>query len=735
MRATGTAGGARQLRLRLSFRASIMAVSLVTILVTSAAVHFPWHFTSRENNAQIVGTLNQTILDGIRREIDELFRSTEVAQQTVLELLEKDIVRIEDRERREQMMFGFLRANRHFSWVSFGRPDGNFYGAQRRDEDNFRLVESIWSADRAEATRTEAYYASDGEGIFATQTKVKTNDYFAPGREWYRLAVDSAGQHVWTDVYVFASSGKPGINSAITFDRDGELVGVVSIAIELDRISTYLRELRIAEGGQAFIVNREGEIIAFSDPAEVTTASGTEYRFLRKLGESWNPVLRIANLAIKGSGIDLNGVSAPVQAIQVGPEDHERYFVTMAPAGRRDWLIGTVIPERDFMTGIERNQERLLYTILAAVVLVVLVAAGVSRWLFIHPITRMIRQSARIRRFDTGSIEPVPSLISELEGLSAAQVSMAQGLESFRRYLPADLLQTLMEQGVAAEVGGERRTMTVLFMDLANFTTLTERMGHRILPMLGDYLGAMSKGLIAHRATIDKFIGDAVMAFWGAPRFNEEHPTDACRAALDCQRRMAELKARWRGMGLPELDVRIGINTGRVVVGNIGSAERLDYTVIGDPVNLASRLEGLNKLYGTGIIIGQSTYELAKYDIVARRLDYVNVKGKDETIAVYELLEMADGPMERPSVDWIRAYEEGLEFYRGGEYERAQHCFRRAIDLRGGDAPAARYVDLCAQKLMRAARPRRPSAGRRSATGATPIPLPSPRETRRGGAD
>lgn len=692
-------------RLKISFRTSLIAVSLLSVLVASAAAHIPWLWISRENIVALVGQLNSTIIEDVNKEIDDLFRSTEAAQSTVLEMLETGIVDIDDRIRRDQMMFAFLRANRHFSWVSFGRPNGDFYGAQRRDEDTFRLVESLWDRDKGEARRLEDYYAGDGEGTFVTQRKEKPSDYFAPKRQWYQRAVDRPGKHIWTDVYVFSSSRKPGLNAAITFDREGVPVGVVSIAIELDRISHYLRGLKFGSDGAAFIVSRAGELIAFTDPAEVTVAgpSTDEAPRLKRLDASWHPKLRMVNAALQSNGVELASLSETRQVIHAGDRT-ERYFVTVAPVRGRAWAVGTIMPERDFLERIDANMHRLALTVLVAVIAVGLLAALVARLLFIRPLAQMIEQTALIERFELKAVHQVPSRIRELDSLSAALVRMAHGLGSFRRYLPADLVGQLMAQGVIAEVGGERRTMSILFMDLENFTTHTERLGHRILPLLGDYLSDMSSALIEHRGTIDKFIGDAVMAFWGAPHFNEEHPADACRAALACLQRMEERRKVWASQGRADLHVRIGINTGRVVVGNIGSDQRIDYTVIGDPVNLASRLEGLNKTYGTRIMIGPSTYELAKYDIVVRRLDYVNVKGKDETVAVYELLGMAEGEGDRSKPEWVATYEQGLELYHADQWLMARERFHQTIALRGEDPPSTRFLKLCEEQLAAARR-------------------------------
>jgi adenylate cyclase len=192
---------------------------------------------------------------------------------------------------------------------------------------------------------------------------------------------------------------------------------------------------------------------------------------------------------------------------------------------------------------------------------------------------------------------------------------MANGLAAFRKYLPADLVKLLASAGVEARPGGSVRPMTVLFVDIAGFTGLSERLGDRIVPLLGTYFDAMSREIQAEAGTIDKFIGDAVMAFWGAPAENPDHALAACRAALACQHAIRTLGLT-DDQGRP-LRVRIGINSGSMLVGNIGSDVRLNYTVIGDAVNVASRLEGANKQYGTDIIIGEETRRLAGDRILA----------------------------------------------------------------------------------------------------------------------
>jgi adenylate cyclase len=238
----------------------------------------------------------------------------------------------------------------------------------------------------------------------------------------------------------------------------------------------------------------------------------------------------------------------------------------------------------------------------------------------------------------------------------------------------------------------------VLFTDIAGFTGLSERLGDEVVSSLTEYLELASASIHDRHGTIDKFIGDAVMAFWGAPVPDERHAVNACAAALDLQRRLEQQRQDAERSGRPALKIRIGINTGRMLVGNIGSRERLSYTVIGDPVNVASRLEAVNKRYGTGILIGEDTRLAVGNAAVVRRLDRVAVYGRMQGLWIFELLEMTEQSASGVP-DWISAYEAGLDAYAGREWQAAISHFERADKARAGDRPSQLLVERCRRLL------------------------------------
>ncbi len=284
-------------------------------------------------------------------------------------------------------------------------------------------------------------------------------------------------------------------------------------------------------------------------------------------------------------------------------------------------------------------------------------SAWLGRRLLAKPLATVAGELDHIERFELDAVKYHPSRLTELDELSGTIARMASGLVAFRKYLPADLVRILVSEGIEARPGGTQKELTVLFADVAGFTGMSERLGEQVVPLLGAYLDIVSNTVQRERGTVDKFIGDAVMAFWGAPNENPDHAAAACRAALKAVRAV-QAAGLADDRGVP-LHVRIGINSGSVLVGNIGSDARLNYTVIGDAVNVASRLESANKRYGSSIIIGEHTRQMAGAAIVVRKLDTVAVYGRMGGTAIYELVGM-DG---EPAPAWIGAYEEGLARY------------------------------------------------------------------------
>jgi adenylate cyclase len=254
-----------------------------------------------------------------------------------------------------------------------------------------------------------------------------------------------------------------------------------------------------------------------------------------------------------------------------------------------------------------------------------------------------------------------------------------------------ELVEILMEH---PELLRQPRKMTgtFLFSDIKSFTSISEKMTPEVLvPFINRYLDRTTRSLKRHRAYLDKYIGDGIMALFGVPVASEDHARNACLAALDNQALLRELNEEFAREGLPRITTRIGINSGEAIAGYVGAEERSDYTVLGDAVNLASRLEGANKEYETSILVSEFTQRRVAAEFVFRELDRIRVVGKRNAVGIYELVAPAGGSVPMPA-GFLEAYAAALALFRGRRWEEAIEAFRRALALRPGDRPSGTYI-------------------------------------------
>ncbi len=271
---------------------------------------------------------------------------------------------------------------------------------------------------------------------------------------------------------------------------------------------------------------------------------------------------------------------------------------------------------------------------------------------------------------------------------------------AFQQYVSHHVVNEILKDPSKLKLGGERRVVTIMFSDIRSFTSISEALSPtELVNLLNSYLTPMTDIVLRHDGTLDKFIGDAIMAFFGAPLELEDHARRACVTAIEMVDKLQELNREWKKNNWPEIKIGIGINTGEVAVGNMGSQSRFDYTVMGDNVNLASRLEGTNKVYGTTIIISEFTYkEIDPEEIFCRELDYVRVKGKKKPVRIFEVIDFTSriDDKTRKARD---LFEEGLELYRRGYFEKALEKFREVLKYRE-DPPARVFMGRC-EELMK----------------------------------
>ncbi len=622
-------------------------------------------------------------------------------------LAKADILRSSDSKEIEKYFRELLIQYPEFVMLNYGQENGDFMMVKRMPDKSFSTK---WIHRDGELARTEWVHENAGwqeHEAYKNVEEPASQAYDPRKRPWY-IDAKKRGNAVWTNAYIFFSDRKPGIACAspIFSPLDNSLIGVVSIDIGIEEISKFIGNLHIGKSGKAFIINRKGELIAYPAKKEQDLVElldekekdGKKEIYLRHILKSSDTALTLSYKTLMGEKVTVSSKCDIFKLEEIRFAVNGSTFMgTYLPFpsdSEWPWIVGVIIPEDDFLAAIRRNNKISFAISLTALITALSVGVILARKIT-KPLAEISEEAVYIRNLDLASREKTVSRISEIMNLSSSMDGMKKGLVSFEKYVPSELVRLLLKSGMEARLGGAKQELTVLFSDIAGFTKISEQFSPEILvSALGEYLDEMSRIIHEQKGTVDKFIGDAIMAFWGAPLPVEHHALHACRGALLCQRRLKDLRKEWAKKGMPVFKTRFGINTGEVIVGNMGCDKRMDYTVIGDHVNLASRLEGTNKVYGTGIIISENTARQAKDEMALRILDYVAVVGKKESIAIYELIcEKSELPPDAGK--FIAMYAEALELYRNRKWKEAGMLLSEAQRIYAVDRPAKVLHERC----------------------------------------
>jgi adenylate cyclase len=678
---------------KLGLRTALAGLVLLTVAVTAILIHLTWFYAARRNVADVVGQLNRQIVGSVQHEVRATLNEAWSVQEAVQSIFFQEAIKPTDEAKREFIFLALLRSHPTVSWIALGFPDGAFFGALKAADDEIDMVEVKRNPETGiRQQRVDTYTPQPGDVLFRGR-EITPSDYEATAQAWYQRAVAEDGPG-WSMLSHLPYRGRAAIVTSTPIVIDLDFAGVLAVVVELERLSQFLAGLKVGKTGTVVLLSRNGQVVASAASAAIERQRQGEMPELDSLARN-HPVLASVAALLAGKGVNLADLQETRQLQTTGPIDGKDYFVTFSPLKFNGWVVATVIPADDFLASIRRTVALLLVALAGLTLLIAAIAVLSANRLVGAPLLRIAGQLKHIEEFRLERVGRVTSPLRELDDLSAALLQMSRGLASFRKYMPTELVRTLVSRGVEARPGGQQQTLTVMFTDLAGYTSISERLGDRVVPLLAQYLEVVSTAVLGRGGTIDKFIGDGVMAFWGAPAPNERHAFDACAAALGCQCLLASQRAAAEHCGGTALRMRIGINTGRMLVGNIGSNERLSYTVIGDPVNVASRLEPLGKLYGVDIIIGEQTRIAAGDAIIVRRLDRVAVYGRSGGLAIYELLGLAED-VKTATPEWVRTYEAGLAAYEDRRWSEAIGFFEATAAMRGSvDRPSEILMERC----------------------------------------
>ncbi len=494
----------------------------------------------------------------------------------------------------------------------------------------------------------------DAEYEILSVDRRQHNGYDPRTRPWFHAAMTSDGT-VQTSPYVYFETNDIGITIAT---RTASGKGVVGGDLTLRTLSQALEIRRASENALAVVFDESTAVLAAANIDHVLNVQRSGDRPLvtqQTLASTGVPAHRaLSRLYASGNREGVHEVEA----------DGEAWVIWISPLSLdhgQKAVMSLLSPADEVFAEVSTRMEISLVIAITGLGIGLLLA-----WVFANAVARPIRnltdEAYQMRTFDLREREPVTSRVLEVQHLSQAVQTLKRSLGDFARYVPAQLVRGLLAGDVKADIGGERCTVTLLFTDITDFAAISERMEPmELMQEVSEYFAEVSVRLIEHGATIDKYIGDAIMAMWNAPVRQENHVELACRAALDVASAIARLNARRTADGLPPFQTRFGLHVGEAVVGNVGSVERMNYTALGQTVNLAARLEGLNKQLGTQILISEAMLEGAPADALVRPVDMVRPKGASQPVRVYELISPAkycgDGQSAEAHLgSWRRCY-------------------------------------------------------------------------------
>jgi adenylate cyclase len=527
-----------------------------------------------------------------------------------------------------------------------------------------------------------------GSGLFGAPLRVSESEEGADPTAHLTFTTPASrrlyGDVVWSDLHWSELEKDPAHRRAVVTvmkaieDARGQFVGVVRAGLLTEQLDEVTR-LRVTDAAddphRIFLTDDEGRLITRLQPGDPVEEQADDS--LRVAAAAVPPEVAAALRLPVLREVDAQRLSASGEATV----DGRKYLVTfVALPETQGWRVGIVAPEDFYLRDLARTRRRLLVVSLA-VIAAILAGGALALRAVRRGLGQVVETTARIQNFDFAPA-PTRSSFADVQAVLMRLELAKTAMRAMGKYVPIDLVRLLYRTGREPVLGGEVVEVTLMFTDIKDFTALSERLSpNELARVLGQYLEVMTAAIHSTRGTIDKYIGDAIMAVWNTPTACPNHAQRACEAALACleaERRLFESPA-WEGR--EPLHTRFGIHRDQVMVGHFGAPDRMSFTALGDGVNLASRLEGLNKQYGTTVLVSEAVRDEARSAFDFRLVDVVAVKGRSRGVRVYELLGRLAAGADRGRE---RAYERALERYWARDFMGALSI----LDTLTADAPS-----------------------------------------------
>ena len=664
-------------------------LALFSLIV--AGIVFYGYQSNLDTMLQSSDELLYQISETITRQIASHLEPANKKGLIIKHLIENRIASFSAIKLNESFFLETLETYPQFQGLYYGDEDGNFFMTYRDISDEGDDIFTTKIVSRLDSNPNITYFHWDlSHELIASE--ITPIDYDPRNRPWYIAAKDS-GKTIWTREYQLFTGSVPGITCAQpVFNDDDSVMGVVGVDFRLTEIDSFLKSLKIGESGIAFICDTSGNILAH--PVEHGSHT-PDYRRL-KHSRPRAPEEQIFKTGPVREAIEDFKTNGRYKFVFMDKSD--RYIASFRPLSEkldRDWVLGIVVPEDDFIGPISRIHETTLLFSLWLLVIAGFLTSTLAREIA-NPIHKAIVEANRIQNLDFEGEVDLQSPISEIQHMGDTMNSMKKALSAFKKYVPVEIVKELVHSKSDAKLQAQAKKITVLFTDIRNFSSITEEADpNQLVEQLSEYFDCIARIIHKHNGTIDKYIGDSVMAFWGAPAENDKQAREACLAAIEIEEHIKILNEKWKKESREAFETRIGINTGVALIGNFGYTERFNYTAVGDNVNLASRLEGLNKVYGSEILVSESTEKEAGEGLIFRVLDMVAVKGRQQSVTVYQLLGTISNKASRKLVNLASDSEMALVHYLSSQWDEAFDAYSKILAEYPDDITAKMFVQRC----------------------------------------
>ena len=689
-------------RPRLSLIMSLLFIGLsIPILI------FILIYNYNKNSAGMVSILNEAVAQTSQASVERtetLVENTEGPLRFLAEVATADPGYFRTEQSRD-LLYRALTSAAFIDAIYVSFDDGYHRVVTRIDEDRRRSDPAIpasanWHSSYIDAIgyglrriRHRAFFDiwphEVGNYNAATEIDIRT----LPGYQ----AAKTTGTLAVTEPSINPDTGFPVLSLRVPIFHGVDFLGCASANITVDVLSRFLDKHRTSPHSITFIADsRSGKIIAFPDKQKGVRIDEGLLK-IATVTDIDDPNVREAHRQHSLIGSENFVFQSPVNG-----EDLIAAFAKFPGGFGQPWQVVTLTPIDDFI-GTLKATNRLMMLVIVILTMVELFFIYFASSRLSRPVENVSQQLQAIESLDFDAPARPPSKIQEIAQLESAASLLRTSLKSFSSFVPLDVVRQLIKSGIPLKLGVEPRFLTILFSDLENFSSYSETLAPQdLLFQISTYLEQVSGAISEEGGTVDKFIGDGVMAFWNAPVQRPDHILRGCAGALRAARRMERVNDGWEAEGRPRIRVRIGLHCDSVLVGNVGSSTRLSYTALGDGVNVAARLEGINKLFGTTICISDSIYDQVRTEILVRPLKRVQVKGRKTEFMIYELLGLSgsDDPELR-----IRDRDEQLsgmtwkasQLMETGDLPGAARAYSHILERFPGDPVAKLLLKECAE--------------------------------------